>query len=561
MKKYAKYFRRHLWIIVAATLCSLLATLGNLYAISMTSQLIEELSNHNASNILNNAIKLFIVESISLLLKFLAERLVLKVKVSVVRNLHLSLASALAIASAESVGEMDTASLSERLREGVKFVEYLCEIYNELFNIISGIIALVYTFFISLPIAILFISSLIIILIFQVNGIKRMAKMAKEATNASDNTRQLLIEIIDAFSAIKSQSLIIGLKPHFFNKVDNECLLNSNCESIHISNKSISNEILTISKIAFIFLGGWLATNSYLSFSDFVALFMYKSKIDGMVGSILMIAKNIASIDTSIQRMDDVIGYKKISKEIWGNSKLLSPTGKISLQNVSTNYGNTKVLDNICLEIPPGKFIGIVGHSGCGKSTLLKILARQQTPMSGKILVDNMDLYSLDEWSYHKTITYAPQSPYLFSLSVRENLTLGNPNASDGAIWASLEECAAADMIRSKGGLDKVLLPKELSGGEQQRLALARLGIKGAKIVLMDESTSALDGQSQNVVIDTIKEAAKRGHTIILVAHRLSTLRDADMIVHLEEGKVLETGTFSELYKKSEKFRRLADLS
>lgn len=562
MKKYAKYFRRHIVLIIIATFFNLLATLGSLYSISMTSQLVEELSNHNASNILNNSLTLFCVESISVLFKFLTERLVLKVKVSVLRTIHLDLASALANASAETVEKMDTAALTERLREAVKFLESVFAVYDELFYIFAGIIAIIYAFIKSVYIALLFIFSLIVILIFQINSIKRMAKKAREVSNASDNTKQLLIEIIDAFSAVKSQSLLAGLKPQFFSKIDNECLLNSNYESIHISNRNISSEILNFSKIAFILLGGLLATNGLLSFSEFVALFMYKGKIDSMTGSGIRIARNIASIGISIQRMDDVMSYKKISKEIWGSIKHPSPSGNISIQNVSANYGsNTRVLDNICLDIPSGKFIGIVGQSGCGKSTLLKILARQQAPVSGKILVDNIDMYSLDEWSYRKTITYAPQSPYLFSLSIRENLTLGNPNASDGAIWAALEECAAANVVRSKGGLDVVLTPKELSGGEQQRLSLSRLAIKGAKIVLMDESTSALDGQSQNVVIDTIKKAVKRGHTIILVAHRLSTLKDADMIVHLEDGRILETGTFSELYSKSAKFRRLADLS
>lgn len=159
-----------------------------------------------------------------------------------------------------------------------------------------------------------------------------------------------------------------------------------------------------------------------------------------------------------------------------------------------------------------------------------------------------------------KTIAFAPQTPFLFSLSIRENLLLSNPNASDDAIWDALEVCAAADFVRNKGGLDVVISQKDLSGGEQQRLALARIGVRGAKIILMDESTSALDGQSQKTVIQTVKEAAKNGHTMILVAHRLSTLKDANMIVHLEDGKVLETGSFSELYEKSEKFRRLADL-
>ena len=239
---------------------------------------------------------------------------------------------------------------------------------------------------------------------------------------------------------------------------------------------------------------------------------------------------------------------------------LYPASGNISIRNLSAYRGDRKVLDNINLDIKPGQFIGIVGPSGGGKSTLLSVLSRQLTPSSGEIILDGANIWDLNEWSFHKAIKLAPQEPYLFSLSVRQNLLLANPEASDGALWDALKDCAADELVKAKGGLDAVIDEHSLSGGEKQRLALSRLGVCGAKIVLLDESTSALDGNSQKIVLDTIRKAANNGHTMIMVAHRIATLKNSDSILIIEDGKLVESGTFDQLYTNSPKFRHLADL-
>lgn len=295
-----------------------------------------------------------------------------------------------------------------------------------------------------------------------------------------------------------------------------------------------------------------------LSFKAFTALFMYKGDVYGLVGSILRVAKNKSRMESSMNRMNEILHYQTVSKEHFGNTTLIPISGNISINNLTVIRGETKLLDNISVELPSSSFIGIVGDSGCGKSSLLKVLARELAPTSGDILLDGVSLWDLNEWSYRKAITLAPQQPYLFSKSIKENLLLANPEASDAAIWDCLKQCSADEFVREKGGLNTILSPKKLSGGQRQRLALARIPLRGGKIVLLDESTSALDSKSQESVIQTIREAANMGHTMILVAHRISTLKSADKILLMKNGKVIETGTYNELYKKSEEFRCLA---
>lgn len=562
MKKdqnYLRYFRKYTWLIVLATLLTSVATVLQLANQHFLSTLVSELSAGRADSILTIAVIMLVLTAIKICASFFADMLLLKVNSKVVKKIHWNLAGTLANATSESVDKLGTAILAERLREGQNFVGACTGIYEQIFNILAGVLALAYTFVTCWQIAILCLVFLIIVFFVEKRAINRILKTKIETKETSDNSKQLIIEVLDSFLAVKSQNLVFGLREHFSQRLGKEYTAKIKQVKLEISNNAEISLLLMIYQLIFLLLGGYLVKYGILSFQGFTALLLYKGSIDGLVNAILRIGGNKSDYDTSVKRMDDIFVFNKITKEEFGNSTYFPGNGTLSIQSLSAEINGKTTLHDISLVIPGGKFVGVVGSSGCGKSTLLKVIAHQLTPSSGKIFIDGHDTYSLDFSSFYKCIKLAPQQPYLFSMSVRDNLKLSNPNASDGAMWAALAECACADLVQARGGLDAVISQKELSGGEKQRLALARLGVLGAQIILLDESTSALDAESQNTILQTVKRATQTGHTVIMVAHRISTLRDADIILHMEGGTVIESGTYSELYENSESFRNLVD--
>lgn len=560
-QKYFRYFKKYLPKVMLAFVLTLISKGGDFASTHVFSKIVDVISSFNFNMIWRFLVIMILLEITALAGRFFSEKVLLNAKVDIVSKINWNLAKCFAESSVESAKQNQPVTISECLREGSNFVESVYSIYKECFNLAFGIAAVVYSAIISWQMAILSIIFFILLLLIQYFKIKKMIKSQKILRIASDKNRQFLLEIIQGLADIKAQALIPGLKPHFSTYLDDEIGASKKAQNVMLSNDLLSNSLLLLYKALFVIIGTLLIRSQQLEFSGFIALFMYKNYIYSLVGAILNIARYRSSLKVSVDRMDSITEYKRISKEIFGQTHHPSPSGSITVENLTVKYGKTNVLDGISLEIPSPGFYGIVGDSGSGKSTLLGACAHQITPTSGSLKIDGIPLSELDEQSYRRAVCLAPQTPFLFSLSIRENLLLARPNASEQEIWACLKACSADKFVSEKGGLDVILDQSNLSGGERQRLALSRLHLSGGKIILLDEATSALDGESQARIVETIREAANMGHTMLVVAHRVSTLKSADKIFLLEDGKLSVSGTYEELFETSEKFRRLVSLS
>jgi len=217
------------------------------------------------------------------------------------------------------------------------------------------------------------------------------------------------------------------------------------------------------------------------------------------------------------------------------------------------------VLDGLDLDIPAGSFVALVGHSGCGKSTVISLASRLYHPTSGSITVDGTDLEDLDAHTLRKQLSVVAQEPVLFSGSIRENLLMGLPlheEVSEERIAKACQDANIDSLISSlPEGYNTALGNKgvQLSGGQRQRLAIARTLLRNPKILLLDEATSALDSESEHLVQQALDKAAE-GRTTISVAHRLSTIQKADKIFVLQAGKLVESGTHSELLQRKGRY-------
>ena len=222
----------------------------------------------------------------------------------------------------------------------------------------------------------------------------------------------------------------------------------------------------------------------------------------------------------------------------------------IEFRDVSFSYHSDRsILQHFSLTIAPGQKVAVVGSSGAGKSTLARLLYRFYEVNSGQILVDGQDIRSVTLDSLRRAIAIVPQDTVLFNSSIRDNIAYGNPAASAEAIEQAIDLAHLRQFIQSLPQGDATLVGErglKVSGGEKQRIAIARVLLKRSPILIFDEATSALDSQSENAILTAMREVAS-GHTSLVIAHRLSTVVDADQIVVLQQGKVVEQGSHSQL--------------
>ena len=221
--------------------------------------------------------------------------------------------------------------------------------------------------------------------------------------------------------------------------------------------------------------------------------------------------------------------------------------------------GRNEIFENLNFEIEPNKTVAFVGISGSGKSTILNLISKMYEVDDGEVLIDGVNINDLSKQSLRNAISLVNQFPYIFDMTVKENLLLAKPDATDEEIVYSLKQAALYDFIESlPQKIDTVVGESgiKLSGGQKQRLAIARAMLKKSSVILFDESTSSLDNLAQNQVKESINNI-KGKSTIIIVAHRLSTIKNVDKIFFLEKGKITDEGTFEELFERNENFRKI----
>ena len=481
--------------------------------------------------------------------------------------------------NSKTYSDHDTGTFVQRIvTDPERVVEKFADMVDVITDIITALVMLIYICTLNIFISIIVVALLLLGFTLELIRVKLKRRTRHKVHKANDKIHSLTTEIVRSEKDIKSLGLEQMLTKVSKDNYDNYQKAVYAHSSIDMNFWSSRNFLIESLGIVMLIVAISLMDKAMLTLASFMIIYSNHDRIYGLIWGVGNIASSIADIKVSTNRMFSLFDEDEFVTEKFGNLNLEKINGNIEFKNVSFTFndyeynfntktrkserkflGEKQIFNNLSFTIPQNKTVAFVGKSGSGKSTILNLLAKMHTVDFGEILIDGHNINDFNKQTLRKTFSLVNQFPYIFDMTIKENLTLAKENATDEEIkrvikLACLEEFinSLPNGIESKVGESGI----KLSGGQKQRLAIARAMLRNSPVILFDGSTSALDNFAQNEVKKSI-DSLKGSSTIVIVAHRLSTIKDSDIIFFLDEGKIMAQGTFDELFNSNEKFKNM----
>lgn len=478
------------------------------------------------------------------------------------KNVSIDLYKKIDMLPAKAFEEIGVGEFINRLyTDPDRIMELLQKLIKLICKALVVIVVLIFSFKISLLLGFEILLFGLIMGLISYKFFPKIKKTQESIKKESDNYVKVATENITGIREIKSLGIKKNIEKNIFNILNNLFNHNKEIKKYEVIYYSLNNLTYFILQFIILLTAGYYTVTGKIAYSMFIVLETYIWRIDEVVESISDFGVNYNKITVSLKRINELINNKLYDDEKFGSITLDNVKGNIKFENVKFKYSDDEdlTLRGLDLNIEPHKKIAIVGRSGNGKSTLFNLLLRYFDPISGTISLDGVNINDLTEENLRKNISIIRQTPFLFNLSIFDNFKLVKDDVTLEEVRKYCKEAYIDDYIMSlpdkydttigEGGIN-------LSGGQKQRLAIARTLLLNTKIILFDEATSALDNESQDYIKKTINNLVK-DHTIVIVAHRLSTIVDADVINVIDKGKLEATGTHEELLKKSKVYKNL----
>lgn len=357
---------------------------------------------------------------------------------------------------------------------------------------------------------------------------------------------------------------MLNAENSFIKELDSK-IIDLNNEKYKMDEKNrnyilLSGTLSDIFSTGNIILSVFLITQNLLSIPNALVINNYLGRLTSIIYFVSQFLEKVKDFNLSSERVFAIMDSKEFGKEKFGKKHIDKVNGDFEFKNVTFTYANGhKVIDNMNFKIKANSTVAFVGKSGSGKTTVFNLLCKMYNIDSGKITIDGIDIKELDKDSIRGNITIISQNPYIFNLSIRDNLRLVKENITDEEMIEACKTACLEDFIKSlPDGYDTIIGEGgiNLSGGERQRLAIARALVQKTEIILFDEATSALDNETQANIKKAI-DNMKNEYTILIIAHRISTVIDCDRILFLDEGKIKAEGTHKELLRTCKNYRSL----
>ncbi len=430
---------------------------------------------------------------------------------------------------------------------------------NHISDVFTSVGTLIAMFIVSIPCAIYSVIVLIIGVIISYFRVKIFNEGDRKLRKVNEKTTGFIGELVRGARDIK----MLNSEDSFLKELDKKVTYN-NIERYKlkmVKTKWWATQMITLDTLGdfMIIFMIILIMNDKLTITAALIIHNYQNIVSGFSDGVGYLLETYKDFNLSCTRIFNIIESDEFKKEEFGTKHLKSVEGNFEFKNVTFGYNKQKVLKNLSFKVDANTTVGFVGKSGEGKSTIFSLLCKMYDVDKGEILIDGNNINELDKDSIRGNITIISQDPYIFNLSIKDNLKLVKSNATFKEIKEACKMACLDDFIESLPDKYNTIVGEggvNLSGGQRQRLAIARAFLQKTEIILFDEATSALDNETQLSIQKAIANLQK-DYTILIIAHRLSTIKNCDKILLISDGKVEAEGSHEQLLKKSKTYREL----
>jgi len=424
----------------------------------------------------------------------------------------------------------------------------LTVVLDAVFSVVYIVVMFIYSWVLTL--VTLGVIPLFVLLTILVSPIVRRQLRSKAERQAE--TQSYLVEVLSGISTVKAQNIELRARWRWQERYGR--YVSEGFKNVLTSTAagSASNFLNKLSALLVLWVGAYLVLDQKLTLGQLIAFRIISGYVTGPLLRLAQIWQNFQATALSLERLSDIVDSPQEADESDRNNiPLPAVQGDVKYENVSFRFAASGPLQlsNVSVEIPSGTFAAIVGQSGSGKSTMTKLLARLYEPEAGRIVVDGYDISKVELYSLRRQIGIVPQETLLFDGTVQENIALTNPDATSDEIIEAAKIAAAHEFIMGlpMGYNTRVgERGSALSGGQRQRIAIARTVLNSPRLLILDEATSALDYDAERQVCLNLAQAYQ-GRTVLFITHRLTTIRNADIILMMDKGAIVEQGTHEEL--------------
>ena len=560
IKKMWKYVRNSKGSLIGYLFVSIVeGVIGTILPL-ISAKIILNITDGLINQLILSALAVLIIELVLYTMFFFKGKFYQKVYQKTLVNLQIDVARETLKLEVEEIDKSSSGLFIDRLNKDTSeisgmFMEYTYWISK----VLSNIGVLVAIFILNKYLFIYAIITAVLIFIINKKRLSHQYKIQKKLKLIWEKKTGLTGELVRGIRDIK----VLNASNTILNQTSNK-IVEASDEEIKMLNirriyQFIESNLTALLDFIFIIIGCYLYSKSLLTIPVFVIVYNYQSKVKNLLFGVVQIIEYNKKFVVAADRIFEVIGNEKFKKEKFGNIDIKKLEGNIKFENVSFGYDKKKIINKMNFEIKPNEKVAFVGKSGAGKTTIFSLIAKLYTIKDGEIFIGNYNINDLTCDSLRNNMSIITQNPYIFNFSIKENLLLAREDAKMKDIRDACKLACIDDFIMKLPNKYDTMVGENgviLSGGQKQRLAIARALLMKTEIILFDEATSALDNETQSE-IKTAIDNLKGEYTILIVAHRLSTVIDCDRIFVVDDGKIVDSGSHKELLKNSEIYRNL----
>lgn len=556
---YAKESKKNFiyYIIVSVILC----VIGAIVPIFTAKQILN-ISNGVWEELFYSSIAVFVLEIMRNIFLLIAGCNETKFYRTTLKNIQIAIATEILKTTTYEFNKKSSGYFIERISsDSGKIADIYLNICDCLTEIITNIGILVSIFILNKFIFVFYLFFLIILFLVQKKKNDVFQKNDKEYRKKKERATSLVSELVRGAKDVK----VLNAEDSFLKESEDRITTAQEWRyKMFFTSRTyqfVYRNLRVILDFTYIILVIFLIQKGLLIIPTAVILFSYRNQVIYTLDYVGMLMEYIKDFNLSANRVFQIIESE--AKEKFGTKHLGKAHGDFEFKNVSFSYEKDEpILKDINFKINANETVSFVGKSGSGKSTIFNLLCKLYEPNKGEITIDGININELDKDSIRGNISIINQSPYIFNMSIRENLSLVKEELTEDEMIEACKMACLHDFIMTlPKGYDTIVGEGgvSLSGGQRQRLAIARALVQKTEIILFDEATSALDNETQRDIQNAIQNMQGE-YTILIIAHRLSTVINSNRLIFIEDGKVLDIGTHKELLKKNKSYKRLYDL-